>query len=250
MVQVMLRHLQGRLMMCQNVRFSAAALGCSFHRSYSSPSKPSDKLIVSKSADIGKLGGAIAARLRAGGSATLCAMGPQAVYLALRAVARSAEYVSKEKPKEEVLLVAEQSSDATLASKSSPEGNVEMRLEAKMFPKPTSENHEEEAVLVAQKSNVGNTAAFLAARLSERSNAKGDANPSLRGMGATAASQALKAVAIARTYVAKAHPGEDVLVHPKIVKKDRPLQEGEEVAKKTLEFVLQCRRMKVVTTSA
>mmetsp|Transcript_23274 Transcript_23274/g.43739 ORF Transcript_23274/g.43739 Transcript_23274/m.43739 type:complete len:239 (-) Transcript_23274:73-789(-) len=160
-------------------------------------------LIASATGDISKLSGAVAARLRDGHSAKLSAIGPQAVQTALRSIARSTYWLGKEKPGEEVLIKA----DRQTQKKDSPDEYVEMRLDAQLWLKDGKDG-QEESVPISAKTNTGNAAAFVAARLAEDPTV----TPALRSVGALAASQAVKALVIARTYVAKAHPGEDLLI--------------------------------------
>ncbi|CAJ1459867.1 unnamed protein product, partial [Effrenium voratum] len=85
------------------------------------------------------------------------------------------------------------------------------------------------------KTNVGQAGSFVASRLAEEPQQA----LALRSVGAGAASQALKAVAIARRYVERAHPGEDLLVCPREESKpDSASSDGRHLR----QLVLVCHR--------
>ncbi|CAE6960953.1 erg10 [Symbiodinium sp. CCMP2592] len=159
-------------------------------------------LIASAAGNISKLGGAVASRLREGQVARLSAIGPPALHSALRSLTLSGHWLSKEKEDQELLFIAERH-----VQKQDQNEYIEMRLVAELLPK-SGKKAREEVVPISQKTNVGQAAAFMASRLAEEP----DVTLALRSVGAVAGSQAIKALVIARKYVQKAHPGEDLVV--------------------------------------
>lgn len=202
-----------------------------------------EALVVARGTEPGRLAGAVAARLRADAPAHVSAMGPSAAYVALRAIARAGEYLHRERPRHELAVTVQRSS----AGKDS-EGleMFGMRLVVRLEAKADVEAKERE-VRVAQATNIGHVASFLARALAE---SKG--LPALRGMGPAAACQALKAAAIAQGYVQRELGGEMVFT-PRVVRiltgpaggsgaaGSTPPEDSSEQRKRSMEMVLRCR---------
>eukprot|EP00435_Cladocopium_sp_Y103_P058568 s512_g20.t1 len=170
-------------------------------------------LMASAQTDVSKLSGALAARLRASGSASVKAMGPNAVQSATRALLRCRYWLQQERADHETWLLVDR-----VHTENEKDALGELVIEARWAPTARSMLEEEE-VLVSQKSNIGQVASFVANRLAEEPHVA----PALKSVGPQAASQALRALAIARKYVAKEHPGEELLLCPREEKKS---QEG------------------------
>lgn len=173
-------------------------------------------LMASAQTDVSKLSGALAARLRASGSASVKAMGPKAVQSATRALLRCRYWLQQERADYETWLLVDR-----IHTENEKDALGELLIEARWAP--TSEMREEEEVLVSQKSNIGQVASFVANRLAEEPRVA----PALKSVGPQAASQALRALAIARKYVAKAHPGEELFLLPREEKKSQEGGQGQ-----------------------
>jgi len=198
----------------------------------------SDLQVASGTAQ-GRLAGAVAARLRAETPAVLSAMGPQAAYTAIRAIAIAGDYLRRERPRQELAVTVERTSSGKDAE------GLEMfrlRLNVRLEPKEEKEAEERE-VRVAQGTNIGHVASFLARALGESRGV-----PAIRGMGAAATSQALKAAAIAQGYVQRDLGGELVFT-PRVARILTGASEPSEASragsseqrKRSMEMVLRCR---------
>jgi len=128
-------------------------------------------------------------------------MGPEASYAAVRAVAIAGDYLARERPDEELVVTVQQVSEGI-----GPAGEelVQTRLYARMEPAAAGgpsaaqarKGQGELAVYVAQATNVGKVAAFVAKSLAE-----GGKIPALKAVGPAAVAQALKALSLARGFV-------------------------------------------------
>lgn len=176
----------------------------------------------------------------------VAAMGPESAYAALRSIATAGEYLGSERPRDELAVTVERGS----AGKDPGGAELfELRLRVRLEPKAATEAEERE-VRVAQATNIGRVASFVARAMGEKGGV-----PALRGMGAAAASQALKAVTIAQKYV-RDERAEELVVTPRVVRVlgenqgargDRDLTEGR---KRSMEFVLRCRCVSLVDIAA
>eukprot|EP00434_Breviolum_minutum_P010565 symbB.v1.2.009318.t1/scaffold585.1/size314277/8 len=195
----------------------------------------SEVLMASSRTEVSKLSGAIASRLRETNRAKVKAMGPLALQTATRALLRSGDWLRQERTDQDIWVSCERTHSETKEG-SKVESHKELLLEARLLPKETETSIPEEDVFVSQKSNIGHVAAFVATRLKEEPNVA----PTLRSVGPQAANQALRAMAIARGFVANDHPGEELLFLPREEKK-REGKEGEHL----LQLVLVCHRKAV-----
>eukprot|EP00927_Polykrikos_kofoidii_P044676 TRINITY_DN38579_c0_g1_i2.p1 TRINITY_DN38579_c0_g1~~TRINITY_DN38579_c0_g1_i2.p1 ORF type:complete len:198 (+),score=54.86 TRINITY_DN38579_c0_g1_i2:513-1106(+) len=140
-------------------------------------------------------------------------MGPAACYAALRAVAVAGEYLREDRPGEELLISPERESRGAAS-----DSLFEMRLDVRCMAK-VDVAVPEVTVNVAQKTNVGNVASFVARALLE---AEADQSkkgfPAFRTMGGPAASQALKAALIAKGYLSQ-DDGRELALVPRLEKR-------------------------------
>jgi len=203
-------------------------------RCFASGDRPQEagvrRLVCAGGTDAGKLAGAICGSIRLSGAAVVVAMGPSAVHRALRSVSIAGEFMREERPSDDVGAAVTQhavGSDGT---------DVEMRLLVACYPQASSraDSAKEKDVLVAQATNVGKVASFLAKAMDEE-----NWSPVLHGMGHQAISQALKASVVARKY-AKLEEGEDLIVVPRIIK----TYVTKDASRKRVEMVLRLRRSK------
>merc|ERR1740129_2139326 len=68
------------------------------------------ELVVSRRTDRGRLAGAVAAQVRSIGTASVVAMGPESVFVALRAIITAGEFLRRERPGKELAVALEQRS--------------------------------------------------------------------------------------------------------------------------------------------
>lgn len=220
-----------------------------------SPALKVQTLVAAKGTQRGRLAGAIAAQIRNTGMASVAAMGPDAAYVALRSAVVAGEYLRKEQSRQEIAFAAERQSVKGGSGRDG-EDQVEMRFSIRLIPvTAATETHgwppaveRQVDVRISQSSNVGNVASFLARTITEDSGI-----PAMRGMGASAVSQALKASILAQQYLIKdadsgstgpdaSHPRELLLV-PLLL---RSVVDGN----RRVEMVLRCHLFSNASSAA
>merc|ERR1740129_2029971 len=133
------------------------------------------ELVVSRRTDQGRLAGAVAAQVRSIGTASVVAMGPEAVFVALRAIITAGEFLRRERPGKELAVALEQRSVERRGSAEEEQEEldatgplVEMRLGARLLPRSrVAADGEEVAVRVAQGTNLYKAASFVARAVEE-----------------------------------------------------------------------------------
>eukprot|EP00929_Paragymnodinium_shiwhaense_P106017 TRINITY_DN71106_c1_g1_i4.p1 TRINITY_DN71106_c1_g1~~TRINITY_DN71106_c1_g1_i4.p1 ORF type:complete len:276 (+),score=81.54 TRINITY_DN71106_c1_g1_i4:215-1042(+) len=214
-------------------------------RSSSSRAPPGGKaesgmLIASSETTHSKLAGAIAARIRYSGKADVTALGPQACYNALRAVAVAGEFLRDDIGEKELLCRADRLER--------PADKVyETTLHVTCAARPAVV--EEVPIYIAQETNIGKVASFVARTLQEQQDKQ---VPALRAMGADAASQAIKAAMIADTFLRK-EAGTQLLLslrQDKQLKKDASAEAEKAKIKKRVQLVLACRSIKTAESKS
>lgn len=150
-----------------------------------------------------------------------------------------------ERAKEEIVFTVEQGpieDDGTGVPKDGrAEGDhsIELRFRVRLEPRNGLTDKQPDDALqmkVAQATNVGKAAFFVAQKLKEC--ADGDGDVVLTSAGPPALSQALKIVAIARKLL----DGQDFVVRPSVVKADKTSVEGSDPSRLKGSVVLRCRR--------
>ncbi|CAK9100878.1 unnamed protein product [Durusdinium trenchii] len=185
-------------------------------------------LMASAGTDVGKLGGAICARLRQEGQAEVQAMGPAALQRALRGLLRCRYWLQQERPGHETYLSVEAIHHE--AGSKAEQAMGELRLAVLLRPRVVSAASEED-VVVSQKSNIGKLGAYVSSRLAEDA----EVRLAVRSVGPKAGSQALRALSIATRLVAK--DGYRLLLAP------REEEKAEDAGPSVRQLVLVCHRM-------
>mmetsp|Transcript_14746 Transcript_14746/g.23393 ORF Transcript_14746/g.23393 Transcript_14746/m.23393 type:complete len:271 (+) Transcript_14746:69-881(+) len=156
---------------------------------------PSDNLICGAQSNVGRLAGAIAGRVREKGHCTIDCVGAMPCYTALKAVVIASGYLTESHPGQ--ILTVHPAKDK-LAPREAPSGRITETVLTRIYvrPMPTpSKKDEPDLILIGTDTNAG-LAAGLLSKVFETNGVA-----AVTGMGSRAMSQALKAVAIAQTYL-------------------------------------------------
>eukprot|EP00930_Biecheleria_cincta_P049177 TRINITY_DN3441_c0_g1_i1.p1 TRINITY_DN3441_c0_g1~~TRINITY_DN3441_c0_g1_i1.p1 ORF type:complete len:250 (-),score=27.41 TRINITY_DN3441_c0_g1_i1:136-885(-) len=152
-------------------------------------------LISTKDVNIGKLAGALANRIRETGTCSIDCIGPLPIYSAVKAVNIASGYLEESLPGQRLCVHHEW---VTQPSREAPSGRETKLLRFNVRPvTPPATKDEPELILVSAETNTG-LAAGLISRVIEKSGVA-----ALGGMGSHSITNAVKAVAIAQSYLEK-----------------------------------------------
>mmetsp|Transcript_57173 Transcript_57173/g.127544 ORF Transcript_57173/g.127544 Transcript_57173/m.127544 type:complete len:229 (-) Transcript_57173:35-721(-) len=157
-----------------------------------------ESLQCSKSTNVGKLAGAISARVRAGGGCLVDGVGPAATYAAMKSINVAGDYIKQEMPGKVLAMHAQL---AELPPRTAPSGRetatMMLRLQVAAVMPPQFEDPDPEPVYMSADTNPG-VAAGLMSRIVE---SKGVLPVAC--MGAEPMSKAIKAIMITESYLQK-----------------------------------------------
>lgn len=189
-------------------------------RAASQSSEADERLVASADVEIGKLGGAIAGRVRKSGRVTVRSIGSKAAYRCIKAIVTATDYVRQD---------GGNSSSSALAVRLAEQVSTEdgddgarrtvMIFEAELrdLPGPQSGSASRELIIGAQ-TNAGKAAAAIAAVMRQGK----DAAALIRAMGANAVHQALISAALAQKYLNNDGDGVKFVVVPTFEDKNEP----------------------------
>eukprot|EP00747_Dinoflagellata_sp_TGD_P138673 gnl/TRDRNA2_/TRDRNA2_175807_c7_seq2.p1 gnl/TRDRNA2_/TRDRNA2_175807_c7~~gnl/TRDRNA2_/TRDRNA2_175807_c7_seq2.p1 ORF type:complete len:232 (+),score=39.35 gnl/TRDRNA2_/TRDRNA2_175807_c7_seq2:92-787(+) len=178
------------------------------------------RLQVSSDADVAKLGGAIAARVREFGRATMRSIGSKAAFRGVKAVVNASEYLREDQgaDKGQVLAVrvSESPEEHEPVGGGDPVRRTVMTMEARLRPSPSPDLRATNLIVGAQ-TNAGRAAAAVAHSLRPEGGAA-----AVRALGATAVHQSLIATALAQKYLDNDDKGVKCAVVPSFESSKEP----------------------------
>uniref|UniRef100_A0A7S4UX67 Uncharacterized protein n=1 Tax=Alexandrium monilatum TaxID=311494 RepID=A0A7S4UX67_9DINO len=180
-----------------------------------------ENLVATAEAEVAKLGGAIAARVRSFGRASVRSIGSKAAYRCLKAVVNAADYLRQDAgaSPDRVLAVSlseqvARQSDAADAAK-----RTVMIFEAELREAPPGgEGQASKELIVGAATNAGRAAAAIAAVMRQGQGA----GALVRAIGANAVHQALVSAALARKYLENDGDGVRFVVVPSFEDQNSP----------------------------
>jgi len=170
-------------------------------------------LMASANADVSKLGGAIAARLRQTGNAVIGAVGPQAAYRSIKAVVSATDYLRQDEGAPRNQLLAMRLSERPVPQKLDDGGSFRrtvMTFEVEPHHVPDVPGPVAKDIIVGAQTNAGKAAAAVAGVMKQDKSA----SSRTKAMGATAIHQALIAHSLAQDYLNKDGQGVKFVILP------------------------------------
>jgi len=170
-------------------------------------------LMASATADVSKLGGAVAARLRQSGSAVIGAVGPQAAYRSIKAVVSATEYLRQDEGAPRDQSLAMRLSERPVPQKLDDGGGFRRTVmtfevephQVSEVPRPVTRD-----IIVGAQTNAGKAAAAVAGIMKQDKTA----TARTKAMGAAAIHQALVAHSLAQEYLNKDGHGVKFVILP------------------------------------
>eukprot|EP00933_Yihiella_yeosuensis_P004585 TRINITY_DN108956_c0_g1_i1.p1 TRINITY_DN108956_c0_g1~~TRINITY_DN108956_c0_g1_i1.p1 ORF type:complete len:259 (-),score=62.33 TRINITY_DN108956_c0_g1_i1:40-816(-) len=193
-----------------------------------------DNIVSTSEANVGKLAGAVAARIRHTGWCNVDCVGAKPSYSALKAIKIATGYLAAEGGFAGKTLAIHPIKDI-LAAKEAPSGRQTrtalMRFHVRPMSTPIKEE-EPELILIGTDTNAGLAAALVSKVLETKGAAV------LTGMGHQAMSQAVKTILVAQTYMLKSGTLDDKVVFGAV--RTETFKEGDE---DRVRMVLSCKTM-------
>ncbi|CAE7252195.1 nsun2 [Symbiodinium necroappetens] len=179
----------------------------------------SDILTASAATDVARLGGAIAARLRQVGSASIRCIGPKAAYRSVKSVVNASDYLSRDPDALEDRFLGMEVSESKARSREQAEHSNELHLRVHPVQLPAGAFQKSKPaveLLVGASTQPGKAAAAMAGALRPMGGGHGK-YPLVRGIGTIAIHRALVAAYLAQNYLDNDDRGVRFLVVPRFV---------------------------------
>mmetsp|Transcript_67132 Transcript_67132/g.174813 ORF Transcript_67132/g.174813 Transcript_67132/m.174813 type:complete len:203 (-) Transcript_67132:12-620(-) len=169
--------------------------------------QPLRPLMCPAGSNVGRLAGAVAARIRQGAACEIEAVGPEAQHKAVKAVGMASRYLQDDNAGSRLVFVPRRASLA--AGRGGQPETVMLRLQCHLLA--GLESTDSRDVIVGGDTNPGLAAKTVQEVLAQRSVA------TIGGMGPMAMSRALKTLVVANVYMRKSlRPGEAILAAPSV----------------------------------
>lgn len=216
-------------------RLSPQSAWLIFRRSAAAVPSDAKDLIAGANSDVGRLGGAIAARMRKSNQARISCIGPKAAYCSIKAVVTASDYLRQDPGAcaNTSLGVQITESSGKAESGAEAEGQLQrsvMHLDVEILklpdgwpgaadqavqeaPSSSRKREKTHDLIVGAKTQAGSAAAAMAGALRPKGGGHGDI-PAVRAIGAVAVHRAMVATSLARRYLDTDDRDVDFMVVP------------------------------------